>query len=253
MTAHYDDPKFSYDKYWKGREYEHECEILAIKHFLGSQHFSISADIGGGFGRLTSLLSNYSDKTVLVEPSIKQRQLAAKYLDTKKIQITNGTVEKSRLASNQIDCVLMVRVSHHLPEPLIGFNELFRILRPGGILVLEFANSLNFKARIKSFFTGQPILQTPIEKRSLGNIKKNTITFVNHHPHTINKYLKKAGFITDTVLSVSNFRSPFFKKFISHKLLLKMEQLFQPLLSSIYFGPSIFILAHKPQALSPKT
>lgn len=253
MTAHYDDPQFSYDKYWKDRAYEHECEISAIKRLLGKRHFSTAADIGGGYGRLTSLLSHYSDKTLLVEPSVKQRKLAAKYLDTKKIQILSGTIEKSRLTNNLVDCVLMVRVSHHLPEPLVGLNELFRILRPGGVLVLEFANSLNFKARIISFFTGQPILQTPIEKRSIGNIKKNTISFVNHHPNTMKKYLKKSGFIIDSTLSVSNFRSLFFKQLIPHKLLLKTEKILQPLLSSSYFGPSIFILAHKPQALSPKT
>lgn len=253
MKAHYDDPRFYYDKYWNGREYEHECEVIAIKNLLSNQHFDKSADIGGGYGRLTTLLSNYSEKVILVEPSAKQRKLATKYLDTKKIQIVNGTVEKSRLTNNSLDCLILVRVTHHLLDPLIGFNELFRIIRPGGVLVLEFANSLNFKARLRSFFTGQPILYTPIEKRSPGNIKKNTINFVNHHPATILKLLKKSGFIFDKKLSVSNFRSSLLKELLPLKLLLKLEKFFQPLLADNFFGPSIFILAHKPQALSPKT
>lgn len=251
MPAHYDDPKFFYQNYWSGRDYEHECEVLAITKLIGSFRYDSSADIGGGYGRLTSLISRFSKKTYLVEPSNKQRQLAKKTLDhLKNTSIISGTAQQTHLTDSSLDLVLMVRVMHHLPQPEKSVQELFRILKPGGTLILEFANSIHFKARLHSLITGIPIPTAPIEKRSNTNIRKKTIPFVNHHPESIIKLLTKTGFILEKTLSVSNFRSGFIKQILPLKLLLILESRIQDLASKFNFGPSIFIMAHKPSSLN---
>jgi len=246
MVAHYDDPTFSYDRYWMGRDYEHGAEVLAISRLLKNQHFSQSADIGGGYGRLTAFLMPFSQKAILIEPSLKQRQLAKNYLKgLSNIAIQAGSTQHTGLPDTSVDLVVVVRVMHHLPDPISSLSEINRILKPGGTLILEFANSLNFKSRIKSFFLGQPILPTPLDRRSNASIRHHSIAFVNHHPDTVFKLLNKTGFLIDNYLSVSNLRSPLLKKYLPQKMLLAVEKFFQTSLAHFFFGPSIFVLAHK--------
>jgi ubiquinone/menaquinone biosynthesis C-methylase UbiE len=247
MPAHYDDSHFSYTAYWQGRDYEHQSELQALTSLLTEHKFKNTTDIGGGYGRLVPFLTNFSRHVTLIEPSVKQRKIASNLLNSyhQKVSIQYGTAQKLPLPDNSQDLLTVIRVMHHLPDPLPAFNEMFRVLKPGGILILEFANSHHLKARLNSFLSGQPLLLTPIERRSSANIKKNTIPFVNHAPQTIIKQLNKSGFKIIRSLSVSNFRSPLLKTLIPLKTLLFMESKIQHLASNICLGPSIFLLCQK--------
>jgi len=240
MPAHYDDPAFSYTDYWQGREYEHQSEILALTRLLSGLKFSRSADIGGGFGRLTPTLAAYSKKTLLIEPSARMRRLAPK-----KLNVLAGTAARTRLPDASLDCAMLIRVLHHIPNLSPVFAEMARIVKPNGHLVIEFANSFNFKSRLNSWLSGQPILPTAIDLRSQTSIRRKYIHFVNHHPATVLKTLQLCNFASVQLLSVSNFRSPFLKKVLPLKSLLFLESLSQSKLSTVHFGPSIFILAKR--------
>lgn len=242
MKSYYDDESFSYLRYWRGRDYEHASENTVIRSILNRRHFSKSADIGGGYGRLCKILAEYSDQVVLVEPSSKQLEISKKYLNNINISIIQGTADKTGLETQNLDLAIMVRVMHHLPNPLSAFAELHRIIKPGGILILEFANSLNFKSRLRSILTGKPISLAPVDLRKASNIKKNTIPFVNHHPKTVIKQIETAGFEIQKQYSVSNFRHSIFKKILPSKILMFLEKVSQSLLTSLYFGPSIFLV-----------
>ena len=152
MPAHYDDPAFSYTQYWQGREYEHQSEILALTRLLIGHKFSRSADIGGGFGRLTPTLAIHSKRTLLIEPSAHMRRLAPKNLN-----VQAGTATRTHLPDSSLDCAILIRILHHIPNLSPVFTEMARIIKPNGYLVIEFANSLNFKSRLKSWLSGQPI------------------------------------------------------------------------------------------------
>lgn len=244
--AYYDDVDFSYDRFWVGRQYEHASEILALEKLVGERKLGTVVDIGGGFGRLTKWLMGHSHKVYLVEPSAKMRQAAKKYLAKyPRVSIRPGKAEDSNLPKACADLVMMVRVLHHLPESAPALAEANRILKPGGLLVLEFANSIHLKARLKSWLTGQPILPTPLERRSSKSIASGTIPFVNHHPLTVLKRLKLHGFKATKVLSVSNLRSSVLKSLIPLSFLLGLESWLQTKFSSLYLGPSIWLLAKK--------
>lgn len=244
MAAHYDDPRYSYTDYWLGRDYEHQAEILALTRLLTDQKFTSGVDLGGGFGRLTPTIAKFTKRVTLIEPSNKLRSQAKKTLSAhKNITISPGTAQHTRLPDSSQDLVVIVRVLHHFPDPAPAIAEIARVLKPGGTLILEFANSHHFKARIQSWLTGQPILPLPIEKRSPFNIRRRTIPFVNHSPQTLAKLLSKSGFSVHTSLSVSNFRHPALKRFLPLGLLIPLERSLQPLLAPVSFGPSIFLLA----------
>ena len=238
MGHFYDDPDFSYQDYWKNRTYEHQCEVLAIRTLLTDRHFNSAIDIGGGFGRLSKLIAGYSRHTVLVEPSQKQRLIAKKLLKDTKIEILAGKADKTRQKDSSLDLAVLVRVMHHLPDINSTLAEVHRILKPGGVAVIEFASVLNLKSRISSLLSGRPILLVPIDRRRMVNVRNQTIPFVNHHPITFQKTLLRNGFSIQKILSVSNFRGLPLKS-------LRLEKILQPMLGKLYFGPSIFILAKR--------
>jgi SAM-dependent methyltransferase len=245
---YYDDIHFSYPSFWKDREYEHESEVLALQKLLGNKRFECAADIGGGFGRLIESISNHARKIILIEPSVVQRTLATTFLP-ENISIQDGNSEETGLPVKSCDLVVMVRVMHHLPRPENSISEIWRIIKPGGLLVLEFANSVNFKSRVRHFLNFQSIPLTPID---VGVSIDGKVPFVNHNPKTVMLLLQREGFVELDQLSVSNFRSLFLKKLLPTRILLVLEQLLRRPLSLVRFGPSIFIMAKRPNGLKAK-
>src|SRR5258708_2718626 len=135
----------------------------------------------------------------------------------------------------------MVRVAHHLIEMQDSFEEIYKILKPGGYFILEFANSAHFKSRVRNFVKFRSVPLGPMQV----NVHEKEVTFVNHHPTTVKKLLRQEGFVILSELSVSNFRSPILKRLFSVETLLLWERMTQKFFVPIHFGPSIFILAKR--------
>src|SRR5271166_4687677 len=113
QSQYYDDADFNYATWWQGREYEHEAEVMAIRRLLGHRKFAHAVDVGGGFGRLSVVLAEYSDRVTLVEPSFQQLKLASTFL------ARYPAIERRQMTATQMDfpdasadLVAMVRVMH---------------------------------------------------------------------------------------------------------------------------------------------
>jgi ubiquinone/menaquinone biosynthesis C-methylase UbiE len=248
MPTPYD--SYDYLSYWEDRSFEDCCERAALERFLkevGRQETVI--DVGGGFGRLLSLYSPLFQKCWVTDPSEKLLAIGREFNK----EIGNVTFKKAALpklpfAKNTFCVALMIRVSHHLSQLKPAFEEIARVLRPGGFLILEVANKIHFLARVRAFLTGDfgfaRNLES-VEKRSSESIRQRAITFSNHHPQKVIEDLKAVGFTVKEILSVSNFRHPLLKKIFPHSWLLKSEKHCQALLGNFFFGPSVFILAQK--------
>lgn len=237
----YDDPNFSYPAFWEGRRYEHEAELIALRTLLRGGHFNCAVDIGGGYGRLATFLSPYADSIVLVEPSALHRELAKRNVPAN-VRICAGLASNTGLPDSQYDLVTMVRVMHHIPDPKESIAEIYRILRPGGQMILEFANSTHIKAKFRRIIRLQKI---PLEPVPVVSSRSPSVPFVNHHPATVYSGLSSQGFALEKILSVSNLRSKTVKKFIPNSILIKIEGISQGVLCIVHFGPSIFVLARK--------
>ena len=63
------------------------------------------------------------------------------------LEIIEGVLPNAALPTARFDAVMMLHVIEHLPDPAEGLRELRRVLRPGGVLVVETPrfNSLSFK------------------------------------------------------------------------------------------------------------
>ena len=243
----YNDESYNYQHYWISRNYENQAENIAIKRLLRKKHFDIVVDIGGGYGRLAVLLEKYANKVYLTDPSKRQLQLASTFLiDHDKIKKKIMSASKLDFSDDSIDLVNMVRVMHHIYNPQHEFEEIYRILKPGGLAIIEMANFDHFLHRIKYFLTFKKLPINPVDIRSAENRNNNEILFVNHNPETVRKQLIDAGFIIEDCLSVSNLRNSLIKKIVPLNILLGIEAKLQKTLSGIYFGPSIFFLVKKP-------
>jgi SAM-dependent methyltransferase len=242
----YDDPQYNYQDYWQGREYEHAAEEMAIKRLLRSRHFEHAVDVGGGYGRLSKFLTKYADKVTLAEPSQQQLDIAASYLkDTPQVDRKLLQAADLKLKDGSVDLVLVVRVLHHLPDPEPELIEISRVLKSGGTFLLEFANDAHFLNRIRYGLRGKRVPIDPVSIQDETRVKDGELPFVNHHPKAIIKMLQDAGFVVEATLSGSNMRSPTLKRVLGKKPLLAVENVMQPLLAPIYFGPSVWLRLKK--------
>jgi ubiquinone/menaquinone biosynthesis C-methylase UbiE len=242
----YNDPKHNYLQYWEGRQYENAAEELAIKKLLKGKHFYHAVDIGGGYGRLCILYEDYADLVTLAEPSDQQLDIAKDYLkdhpeiERKKLQAAN-----LGYADGSVDLISMIRVMHHLPDPMPEFKELSRVLSDDGYLILEIANYTHFENRIKHITKMKKFPVEPVDIRSRKNKRSEEIAFVNHNPRTVIKQLSHVNLKVEKILSVSNLRSPGLKKIVPIGVMLKVENMMQAPLAKSFFGPSVFLLVKK--------
>jgi ubiquinone/menaquinone biosynthesis C-methylase UbiE len=242
----YNDPKHNYLQYWNGRDYEHLAEQIAIRKLLRGRHFGTAVDVGGGYGRLCVLLEQYADKVTLAEPSQQQLDIAADFLkDHPEINRKLAQADDIPFDDGGVDLLTMIRVMHHLPDPAPEFREISRVLSPDGYAIIEVANYIHIRNRLKHLRRHERMPVKPVDIRSEANKRDDEIPFVNHNPHTVIRQLELAGLQVVATLSVSNLRSVRLKKLLPHEVMLGAERVLQRPLAPLYFGPSIFFLVHK--------
>jgi SAM-dependent methyltransferase len=244
--AYYDDDGFNYMDFWSGRAYEHEAEVMAIRRLLRGRRFGEAADIGGGYGRLSVVLSEFADKVILVDSSSKQLALAADFLaDHPGVEKRLMDAASLDIRDASVDLVAMVRVLHHLPNPDAELAEVSRILRPGGTAIVEVPNVAHALNRVRFMVRRERLPVTAHDIRSPETRKRGGVPYVNHHPATVARQFRAAGLQVKRVLSVSNLRHPFLKKALPARAILAVERIAQPSLARIQFGPSMFFLLGK--------
>jgi ArsR family transcriptional regulator len=96
-------------------------------------------DLGTGSGRLLPQLRARVPKVIGVDASpamlaeARRRALAAGLDD---IDLRLGDLAHLPLQDHEADAVVANMVLHHLPEPALAFQEIRRVLRPGGTLLI---------------------------------------------------------------------------------------------------------------------
>jgi SAM-dependent methyltransferase len=248
-TDIYNDPMFNYAQFWTGRDYEHHAELAALRRLLAGRRYRHAADIGGGFGRLAVILTEYAARVTLVDPSTQQLELSREIFPGQPFDRQLAEAVKLPFADGSIDLAVMVRVLHHLPDPDKELAELARVLRAGGHAVVEAANSAHAGRRVAAFLRGQRIPAEPVDLRSAESRLRGTAPYVNHHPGTITRQLAAAGLDVRQVLSVSNFRHVLAKAVVPHRVLLAAESAVQRPFGRVHFGPSVFLLVEKRAAV----
>jgi ubiquinone/menaquinone biosynthesis C-methylase UbiE len=219
----------------KGRDYEDAVERIALRRLLPPNGGRL-VDIGAGFGRLAKLYRNY-EQPILLDYSPDLLRSARIRLAPQPPLTLAANFYNIPLADGAVDTVVMVRVLHHAADAPTVLAELRRILRPGGVLVLEHANKRNLKAILRYLLRGgsSPFTPEPKEFAPLN---------FDFHPTWIRAQLQKAGFAVERELAVSTFRLPLLKRTLPTRFLAGLDGALQRPLSKLRISPSQFLLCH---------
>lgn len=237
---------YDYKKdFWEntGREYEDQADRMAIRKLL-PRRMDKFADIGGGYGRLANEYLKRAHKVIIFDYS-KTELKQAKEMYGDKIETKSGDIYKLPFKDNELDGLMMVRVTHHLKHMDKAMAELYRVLKPGGVAVIEVANKRTLP-KIARFILGNSKVN-PFDKKVANYKEISKDGFYNYHPKYVEEIFDKTGFKTEKVLSVSNFRSKTLKKIFKADNLVKMEDKAQSALAPIRFAPSIYYKLRKPE------
>ncbi len=237
---------YDYKKiFWEDadREYEDQADRMAIRKLL-PKRMEKFADIGGGYGRLANEYLKRARKVYIFDYS-KTELKQAKEIYGDKVETKAGDIYKLPFRSNELDGLMMIRVAHHLNDMDKAISELYRVLKPGGVAVIEVANKRTLP-KIMRFVTRKSKVN-PFDRKVANYTDISKDGFYNYHPKYVEDIFEKAGFKKEKVLSVSNFRSAKLKKMFGTKNLVKMENKAQVILAPIRFAPSIYYKLRKPE------
>jgi ubiquinone/menaquinone biosynthesis C-methylase UbiE/DNA-binding transcriptional ArsR family regulator len=111
----------------------------------------VVADLGAGEGLISQLLARNAKQVWCIDNSPRMVEVGTEL--ARKNDLTNltyklGDIEQVPLADGSVDLAILSQALHHARHPQKAVDEAFRILRPGGqLLVLELAEHDFEKAR----------------------------------------------------------------------------------------------------------
>ncbi len=222
--------------FWEGqgREYEDATERLALRRLLPADGRRI-AEIGAGFGRLADLYLGYEQIVLFDYSRTLLREAAERWGQDPRFVFVAGNIYQLPLASRVLDALVMVRVMHHLADVPKALAQLHRVLRPGQLAVLEYANKRNLKALLRWVAGRQswsPLSWEPVEFVALN---------FDFHPDWMAEQLAQAGFRCRERLAVSHFRLPALKRRLPPGRLAAVDGLLFRPGGRFPLSPSVFV------------
>ncbi|MBQ3348662.1 class I SAM-dependent methyltransferase [Candidatus Saccharibacteria bacterium] len=236
---------YDYKKiFWEDadREYEDQADRMAIRKLL-PKRMEKFADIGGGYGRLAGEYLKRARKVYIFDYS-KTELEQAKEIYGDKIETKAGDIYKLPFRDDELDGLMMVRVTHHLKDLDKAVAELYRVLKPGGVAVVEVANKRTLPKMVRYVTRRSKV--NPFD-REVSDLELSADGFYNYHPKYVEEIFEQTGFKCVRVLSVSNFRSKTLKKIFGTQNLVKMENTAQQMLAWVRVAPSIYYKLRKPE------
>ena len=127
-TQPFDDYTSEYEDWFTKNRAAYESELEAVRRLLPEGGTGI--EIGVGTGKFAGPLGI----TMGIEPSESMRDVAI----NKGIRVSAGVAEELPVASDSVDFVLMVTVLCFFKEVDKALQEAYRVLKPGGAIVIAF-------------------------------------------------------------------------------------------------------------------
>jgi ArsR family transcriptional regulator len=172
--------------YCPGRSWE------AIGHFL--LHLTpkiVIADLGAGEGLVSQLLARRAERVTCIDNSPKMvefgRELAKKN-GFSNLSYQLGDIEEVPLKDASVDLALLSQALHHAQHPEVAIREAFRILKPGGELVIidllehQFEKARELYADVWMGFSENTLYQF-LKHSGFRQIEVNVVARETEEPH----------------------------------------------------------------------
>ncbi len=170
---------------------EIEALLILLKENKIDIKQAIIADIGGGTGRLAFPLSNLCKKVILVDPSKEMIKVAKRHYASGKygdIEYRQEGFLNLSILPNSVDIVIaffgVFQYLLKLEEHLAALKNVYNILKPGGLIVIDV---MNYFSIIKKYSTPKTIVwknNSHIYKRDIKH-KVHAIESIWEHKTTL--------------------------------------------------------------------
>jgi ubiquinone/menaquinone biosynthesis C-methylase UbiE len=228
-----------------GRAYEDQVEAVALRRLLPGAG-GLLLEVGAGAGRNTPRYQGFQ-RIVLLDYSRTQLRQAQKRLGREGRYIyVAADVYRLPFVTGLFDAATMIRTLHHMADAPRALAQVGRVLHPGGVFILEFANKQNLKAILRYALRRQdwsPFSLEPVEFAALN---------FDFHPQAVRDWLQACGFKIERQLSVSHFRQEWLKRVVPLGVLVGLDSLAQLSGGWWQLSPSVFVRARlERQASAP--
>lgn len=112
-------------------------------------------DIGCGIGYFPLVMKYLGMNPYGVEPANFDQELSKNY----SLNISNGTLEEAKYPNEYFDVITLNHVLEHVPNPSETMDEIYRILKPGGHLIIAVPVSDSLASKVFGKYWAQ--LDTP--------------------------------------------------------------------------------------------
>jgi len=226
------------DVFWSARRYEDTCDRIALRSLLPPGGGRV-IEVGAGFGRLASEYAGFDEIVLLDSSDVHVEAARADLASDSRCTVVLGDALALPYAGGSFDSAVCVRVLHHFADPSPLIAELGRFVRPGGAMILEYANKRNLKAIARRMLGRQD--WSPFET---GSVEYKPFHF-DHSPVEVRRALRRAGLRVETMRAASLFRIPALARRLPPGALAAVEARLQAPLGSITPGPSVFVRARR--------
>jgi SAM-dependent methyltransferase len=121
-------------------------------------------DIGCGDGELLYQFRQRFKRLVGLEYSPSRLEAAKVNLrDLNFVPVCGSAEAMTEIATGSIDCIITADVIEHIPDVYLAAGEMFRVLKPGGVLVINTPNIAFAIKRLRLLFGRFPSTSQPNE------------------------------------------------------------------------------------------
>jgi demethylmenaquinone methyltransferase/2-methoxy-6-polyprenyl-1,4-benzoquinol methylase len=136
-------------------------------------------DVGGGTGRITQYFTNNSRQVILLDSSLQMLQKSQSKVGLDQI---NGASEVLPFPNHQFDRILMVDALHHVYDQQRTAQELWRVLKPGGKIVIEEPNIARFAVKLIAIAEKLAFMRSHfLSGEEIGDLFRTSSSQVQYH------------------------------------------------------------------------